>query len=144
MKNILFILCTILATYTFAKTDAESSQEMCKTYEAMAEATQSLRQTGMKASEVTDKLLEASTKWSIALNKQADENSNKQKAEELKNIGSDLKKVMDDQALLLVQQAFEISIQPNKELKNKVIERFTNESYLSCISTLIEINHLEK
>ncbi len=58
MKTMIFILCTVFTTYSFAETDAESSQSMCKTLEAMAETTQTLRQRGMKASEITDKLLE--------------------------------------------------------------------------------------
>ena len=51
---------------------------------------------------------------------------------------------MDDQALILVQQAFEIPIQPNKELKNKVIEKFANDNYLWCLSTLRQIKHMGK
>ena len=60
MKKILFVLWSILSTYSFADTDAESSHGTCKTHAAMAEATQSLRQSGMQASDVTEKLLEVS------------------------------------------------------------------------------------
>lgn len=144
MKKILFVLWSILSTYSFADTDAEISHGTCKTHAAMAEATQSLRQSGMQASDVTEKLLEVSKMGFMSLNQQIDEKFNKNKAAELKNITDNYKKVMDDQALILVQQAFEIPIQPNKELKNKVIEKFANDNYLWCLSTLRQIKHMGK
>lgn len=144
MKKILFVLWSILSTYSFADTDAEISHGTCKTHAAMAEATQLLRQSGMQASDVTEKLLEVSKMGFMSLNQQIDEKFDKNKAGELKNIKDNYKKVMDDQALILVQQAFEIPIQPNKELKNKVIEKFANDNYLWCLSTLRQIKHMGK
>lgn len=140
MKTIIFILCTVFTTYSFAETDAESSQSMCKTFEAMAETTQTLRQRGMKASEITDKLLEVSANYSVAIKKRADETTDKIKAEKTIYFGNKYREALDNYVLILVQQAFEVPIQSKKEMKEKVIEEFSNEHYLSCLLKVSETN----
>lgn len=140
MKTIIFILCTVFTTYSFAETDAESSQSMCKTLEAMAETTQTLRQRGMKASEITDKLLEVLANYSVAIKKRADETTDKIKAEKTIYFGNKYREALDNYVLILVQQAFEVPIQSKKEMKKKVIEEFSNEHYLSCLLNVSETN----
>lgn len=140
MKKIIFILCIVLTTYSFAETDAESSQSMCKTLEAMAETTQTLRQRGMKASEITDTLLEVSAKFPAIFKKRADETTDKIKAEKTIYFGNKYREALDNYVLILVQQAFEVPIQSKKEMKKKVIEEFSNEQYLSCLLKVSEAN----
>lgn len=140
MKTIIFILCTVFTTYSFAETDAESSQSMCKTLEAMAETTQILRQRGMKASEITDTLLEVSAKFPAVFKKRADETTDKIKSEKTIYFGNKYREALDNYALILVQQAFEVPIQSKKEMKKKVIEEFSNEQYLSCLLKSSETN----
>lgn len=140
MKKIIFILCIVLTTYSFAETDAESSQSMCKTLEAMAETTQTLRQRGMKASEITDKLLDVLANYNVAIKKRADETTDKIKAEKTIYFGNKYRETLDNYVLILVQQAFEVPIQSKKEMKKKVIEEFSNEHYLSCLLKASETN----
>lgn len=140
MKTIIFILCTIFTTYSFAETDAESSQSMCKTLEAMAETTQTLRQRGLKASEITDKLLDVLDNYSVAIKKRADETTDKIKAEKTIYFGNKYREALDNYVLILVQQAFEVPIQSKKEMKKKVIEEFSKEHYLSCLLNVSETN----
>lgn len=144
MKKIIFILCVVFTTYSFAETEAESSQGMCKTLEVMAETTQTLRQRGMKASEITDKLLEVSANFPTVFKKRADKTTDKIKAEKIIYFGNKYREVLDNYVLILVQQAFEVPIQSNQEMKEKVIEEFSNENYLSCLFKISEINHEEK
>ncbi|HCA5261409.1 TPA: hypothetical protein MW256_003617 [Acinetobacter baumannii] len=140
MKRIIFILCAVFTTYSFAENDAESSQSMCKTLEVMAETTQTLRQRGMKASEITDNLLEVSANFPAVFKKRADNTTDKIKAEKIIYFGNKYREVLDNYVLILVQQAFEVPIQSKKEMKKKVIEEFSNEHYLSCLLKASETN----
>lgn len=113
---------------------------MCKALEAMAETTPTLRQKGMKASEITDTLLGVSANIPIVFKKRADETTDKIKAEKIIYFGNKYREVLDNYVLILVQQAFEVPIQSKKEMKKKVIEEFSNEHYLLCLLKASEIN----
>lgn len=141
MKKIIFILCTVLTTSSFAKSDIESITESCKLLGALAEATQVLRQRGMNASDVADKIFEVTSNYN---KQQIDETLDKEKIEKSKEFAIRYKESLDSYTLVIVQEAFLVPIQSNKDLKKKVIDEFANEHYLSCLLQISENNQVKK
>jgi hypothetical protein len=141
MKKIIFILGIVLSTHSFAETGTNAADLMCKFFENIAGTAHTLRQDGMKASDITDKLLGTLS----ATEKEYNDNKiNKSTDDARKNeIDENLKKYQAaaiNYSKMSVQQAFTVPIQPTEELRTEVIMKYAKNAYLNCMRNIYERN----
>lgn len=145
MKKLVSIFCILFSSYSFAENSAENNQFTCKEIEEVAGLAQTLRQVGMKPSEATDKLLELPNKVAKDMIKQGiDETSSKERIKQVTDISEKYKNALSNYIIISILQAFEVPIEPNKEMKEKAVEKFSNEAYLACLFSVSEKEYENK
>lgn len=140
MKKIFFILCIVSSSTTFANTysDPDSTSNSCKYISELAKSIQTLRQRGMNASEISDKVIQTLSEVKTNIEKQADETNDNEKKAKIFEFADKYTKSLKSYGLVLVQEVFLDPIKPTQQLKDKAIKDYTNEKYLNCLDTAID------
>lgn len=111
MKKIalfLFLACTCISSYS--ATVYELAQAHCKKAETVAYTAQTYRQLGIKASEVTEKLMTVTAKM----------------------IDQEAREEEEKQIFFIVEDAYSIPVYQNKSMKEQTISEFELRHYLAC------------
>lgn len=140
MKKIFFIFCIVSSSTTFANTysDPDSTSNSCKYISELAKSIQTLRQRGMTASEISDKVIQALSEVKNNIEKQADETNDNEKKAKIFKIADQYTKALKAYGLVAVQEVFLEPIKPTQQLKDKAIKDYTNEQYLACLENAVD------
>ncbi|MBJ8445880.1 hypothetical protein [Acinetobacter bereziniae] len=140
MKKIIFIFCIVSSSTTFANTysDPDSTSNSCKYISELAKSIQTLRQRGMTASEISDKVIQALSEVKNNIEKQADETNDNEKKAKIFEIADQYTKALKAYGLVAVQEVFLEPIKPTQQLKDKAIKDYTNEQYLACLENAVD------
>lgn len=140
MKKIFFIFCIVSSSTTFANTysNPDSTSNSCKYISELAKSIQTLRQRGMTASEISDKVIQALSEVKNNIEKQADETNDNEKKAKIFEIADQYTKALKAYGLVAVQEVFLEPIKPTQQLKDKAIKDYTNEQYLACLENAVD------
>lgn len=124
MKKIaLLVLLICIGSSAYSESVYGLAQAHCKKVEKVAATAQTYRQLGLRASEVTDKLLSVT---SSLVDQSAREKEEKQ-------------------IFMIIEDAYSVSVYPTQEMKKQAITDFEQRHYLACSQSFQKaINSKEK